>query len=108
MAPNVRCAAVRGPPAGAGGPVAPTADAKQAKFKRAAFARGRSRRARVHAAAASEYCEGSRATPIVTRRMPGWRLCKYLVEDLHADVNARDIDCYTPLHHAAAPAATPI
>ena len=27
---------------------------------------------------------------------------KYLVEDLHADVNARDITGYTPLHHAAA------
>ena len=27
---------------------------------------------------------------------------KYLVEDLHADVNARDNDGYTPLHHAAA------
>ncbi len=27
---------------------------------------------------------------------------KYLVEELHADVNARDNDGYTPLHHAAA------
>ena len=27
---------------------------------------------------------------------------KYLVEDLHADVNARDNTGYTPLHHAAA------
>jgi len=26
---------------------------------------------------------------------------KYLVEELHADVNARDNDGYTPLHHAA-------
>ena len=27
---------------------------------------------------------------------------KYLVEEMHADVNARDNDGYTPLHHAAA------
>ena len=27
---------------------------------------------------------------------------KYLVEELHADVNARDFNGYTPLHHAAA------
>lgn len=27
---------------------------------------------------------------------------KYLVEELHADVNARDNNGYTPLHHAAA------
>ena len=27
---------------------------------------------------------------------------KYLVEELHADVNARDMNGYTPLHHAAA------
>lgn len=27
---------------------------------------------------------------------------RYLVEELHADVNARDNNGYTPLHHAAA------
>ena len=27
---------------------------------------------------------------------------KYLVEELHADVNARDLNGFTPLHHAAA------
>ena len=27
---------------------------------------------------------------------------KYLVEELHADVNQRDLNGYTPLHHAAA------
>jgi ankyrin repeat protein len=27
---------------------------------------------------------------------------KYLIEELHADVNARDFNGYTPLHHAAA------
>ena len=31
--------------------------------------------------------------------MPAMR---YLVEELHADVNARDVNGFTPLHHAAA------
>ncbi|MEP6618873.1 MAG: ankyrin repeat domain-containing protein [bacterium] len=33
----------------------------------------------------------------------GWMpAMKYLVEELHADVNQRDVNGYTPLHHAAA------
>ena len=56
----------------------------------------------IHAAAGAGYGNGFAGNS--HRHAPdGWLpAMKYLVEELHADVNARDAQGYTPLHHAAA------
>ena len=56
----------------------------------------------IHAASGVGYGEGFAANS--HRHAPdGWiPSMKYLIEELHADVNARDFNGYTPLHDAAA------
>ncbi len=55
----------------------------------------------IHAASGVGYGEGFAAN--AHRHVPdGWLpAIRYLVEELGADVNARDLNAYTPLHHAA-------
>ena len=91
-----------GPPAGAGGAIMPTADPGQAKFNALPVPAGGPGALPIHAAAGVEYGEGFAGN--AHRHAPdAWMsVMKYLVEELHADVNARDNDGYTPLHHAAA------
>jgi ankyrin repeat protein len=55
----------------------------------------------IHAASGVGYGEGFAAN-IHAHAPDAWMAAvKYLVEELHADVNQRDFNGYTPLHHAA-------
>ncbi len=91
-----------GAPQGAGGAIMPEAEKGMEKYDAPTIPYGGPGAFPIHAATGVEYGEGFAGN--AHRHAPGAWLAavKYLVEELGANVNERDNDGYTPLHHAAA------